>query len=219
MTEREWQLHQVDAAVRAGSPDATAAIEWYWAHGDARHTEFIQWARDWCEKSEVRAVFERLRPAPPVRVEGKFNSLRDWLAISSALGLDPEVLAWFDERVAAGDTPVPALGRLRRLVLERGRLRDCLAFNDPLHELRQWLEFVASIRVQFRDTWETFSSNLECTDAEVAFLRRLVELERPAQLAEMDAALATYERREAILDWLAKPQHALIKEILRGCPQ
>ena len=44
---------------------------------------------------------------PPIRSGNLFPSLMDWLALSSALGRHDEILGWFDERVTAGDLPLP----------------------------------------------------------------------------------------------------------------
>jgi hypothetical protein len=217
--EREWTLLEVDIAVRGRSPEADVAVEWFWRNGPfvERYTDFVRHARKWCERPEARSLFERLRPPPPVRKEGLFPSLMDWLALSSALGTPADVLAWFDERVAEGDTPLPPMHRLRRVLLERGRLRDWLAFAEPLQSTVEALESVATCRETFAEHPEVLESELDELDCEVALWRRVAELERPDQVAELDAAIAASERAESVRAWLARPPVELTQALIRHC--
>lgn len=140
----EWTLEEVDDAVRGGAPEAVAAIEWFWREGSLmeRHSEFIRRAKEWRTRSEVQALFERLRPAPPMRQDKQFPGLVDWLALSSVLGRTDEILAWFDARVAANDLPVPQMSRLMSALLERGKWVDWLAFSEPLASVTDLLASV-----------------------------------------------------------------------------
>jgi hypothetical protein len=216
MSEREWQLYEVDAAVRARSPEAATAIEWFWRNGDhtQRYTEFIERARSWCEQPEVRAIFERLRPARPVRQDERFPNLMDWLALSAALGAHDEILEWFDERVAAKDLPLPQMHRLRWAILKRGQLTDSLAFSEPLKAAIETLESVAWANEEMSFDAGLLAHELEEIDCEVALWRRVAEVERPDQLEQIDAAIDASERRECIRAWLARPARELADTLM-----
>lgn len=192
-------------------------MEWFWANGPLteRHTSFIRFARTWCEQPHLRAVFERLRPPTPHREDGRFPSLMNWLALSSALGLEDEILAWFDERVAARDLPLPSMSRLRRAILVRGRTRDWVAFGEPIESVTDLLESMAQTREILGDTPELLENQLAEVDREVALWRRVAELERPEQLVDVDAAIDASERGGAIKSWVAGPPEALAQAILR----
>ena len=214
---REWTLVEVDVAVRGMSEEAETAIEWFWRNGYwvDRYADFIRQARVWCEQPRIRAVFERLRPPPPVRKDGLFPTLMDWLALSSALGKQGEILSWFDERVATGDTPLPQMHRLRGAILARGRLQDLLAFAEPLESAVDWIESVASTRENLADMPpDLLASELEQVDCEVALWRRVAEVARSDQLAELDAAIDASDRAERIRSWLAKTPAELSQALI-----
>jgi hypothetical protein len=141
----------------------------------------------------------------------------DWLALSSALGHQGEALAWFDERVATGDIPLPQMNRLRRAILERGRLQDWLAFAEPLPSVVDTLESVATSRANLADIPEVLESELNEVDCEVALWRRVAELARPEQLAELDAAIDASERAGSIRSWLARPVLDLSRALIEHC--
>jgi hypothetical protein len=217
--QREWTLLEVELAVREKRPEAAAAIEWFWRNGTIfeRHADFVRHARAWCEQPELRVVVERLRPLTPERKEKVFPFLADWLALTSALGRQGEILAWFDERVAAGDTPLPQMSRLRRAILERGRLEDWVAFADPSHAAAERLESVATAHENLAEVPELLALELEEVDCEVALWRRVAALTRPHQLAEVDAAIDASERAASIRAWLAKPTLELAQALTRAC--
>lgn len=207
----------MDVAIQRRNAEALTGIEWFWTNGPVRerHTEFLRRACGWCEDEEIRALLLRLRPSLPVREGTLFPSLMDWLALSSALGLEGEILAWFDARVAEGDLPLPELSRLVRAVLRRGRLSDCLAFREPLQavldgvtELRQLLEFFGE---------SVHASDLEEVDVDIALWRRVAEAERPEQLDAIDAVIDVCERGVQVRAWLGRPVDDLLKARTNSC--
>lgn len=216
--QQEWTLNEVDNAVRDGTSEAEHAVEWFWANGPVmeRHTAFIRHARAWCQQPHLRTLFERLRPAAPRRESNLFPSLMNWLALWSALGLEDEILAWFDDRVAAGDVPLPAMSRLRRSVLVRGRAKDWLAFGSPLASVNELLETVAQTRELFAEgPVEVLEEELDEVDCEVALWRRVAERARADQVEDVDLAIDASERAKPIRSWLAQPDEALIQGLLR----
>lgn len=210
-------MPEIDVAVRHRSPDAERAIEWFWANGalTERHTSFIRSARTWCEQSTIRTIFERLRPPTPQRDNGRFPTLMNWLALSSALSLEEEILGWFDARVAARDLPLPTMSRLRRAILVRGRPSDWVAFGEPLDSVNDLLESMAQTREILGDTPELLEAQLAEVDREVALWRHVAELERPEQLVDLDTAIDASERGPAIRAWVARSPQALTQALLQ----
>lgn len=209
---RAWSLLEVDIAVRGRSDDALAAIEWFWTNGPTTevHSQFLRRARSWCEDDAVRTLFLRLRPNPPVRKERVFPSLMNWLALNSLLGLEHESLAWFDARVAEGDLPLPQMHRLQAAVLRRGRLRDWLAFQDPVAAVRDEVSLIPRSKEILGEFPEVLAGELEELDGVIALWRCVAEAERPHELSEIDALVDDCERAAQIREWLARPLAELL---------
>lgn len=83
----------------------------------ARHSEVIRHARVWNERRDRRVA----REVAPARNGKFFPGLMNWLALSSALGLQSEILVWFDERQCPARQP--------RLVRQPGTLERDLHPN------------------------------------------------------------------------------------------
>lgn len=139
----------------------------------------------------------------------------NWLALTSALGQEPEILDWFDERMALGDLPLPSMSRLRREILRRGRLKDWLAFGEPLEMASDLLESIEQTGQILADAPALLAEQPDEVDCEVALWRRVAEFERPAQLAQVDAAIDASERAQPIRNWLAQSQEAVVKALLQ----
>jgi hypothetical protein len=210
-----WTLGEIDALVRSGA-DASAALEWFWREGPwpDRYVAFITAARAWCKRSPAaRAVFERLRPPTPVRHGARFPELMNWLAISDALDLGHEVLAWFDARVAAGDVPLPGLSRLLCLLLERGQLEDFRAFSSAAETAVGLTENLTS-QQELGLPADLLEEELANDEVEIIWWRLIAQHTEPERLAEIDAAIDASPRAKQLRKRMQQSPEALRQAML-----